>query len=171
MVSVFPNQDMIIRKLRLLNFRNYAQLESSFSPAMNFFYGANAQGKSNLLEAVHCLALTRSFRTTADQELLRFGADSGEVVGEYVDERGSEHVLTMLYRREQGKQISLDRKRLTSHATLVGKFPIVLFFSGKPPDHGRRAGRAAPFYRCVAESRIADLFGRLAGIQPNFAPA
>lgn len=137
---------MIIRKLRLLNFRNYAQLELSFSPAMNFFYGANAQGKSNLLEAVHCLALTRSFRTTADQELLRFGADGGEIVGEYVDERGSEHVLTILYRREQGKQISLDRKRLTSHATLVGKFPIVLF---SPESHRITAGAPAERRRFI----------------------
>jgi len=131
---------MIIRKLKLLNFRNYAQLELKFSPATNFLYGANAQGKSNLLEAIHCLSLTRSFRTTVDQELLRFGADSFEIVGEYIDERGSEHLLTIVYRREQGKQISLDRKRLNGHAALVGKFPMVLF---SPESHRITAGPPA----------------------------
>jgi len=137
---------MIIRKLRLLNFRNYAQLELKFSPATNFFCGANAQGKSNLLEAIHCLSLTRSFRTSADQELLRFGADTAEVVGEYVDELGTEHLLTIVYRREQAKQISLDRKRLNSHAALVGKFPIVLF---SPESHRITAGAPAERRRFV----------------------
>jgi len=137
---------MVLCKLRLLNFRNYAQLELNFSTATNFFYGANAQGKSNLLEALHCLSLTRSFRTSADQELLRFGADTAEAVGEYVDELGTEHLLTIVYRREQAKQISLDRKRLSSHAALVGKFPIVLF---SPESHRITAGAPAERRRFV----------------------
>lgn len=137
---------MILRKLRLLNFRNYAQLELNFSPTTNLFCGANAQGKSNLLEAIHCLSLTRSFRTSAEQELLRFGADTGEVAGEYVDALGTEHLLTIIYRREQTKQISLDRKRLNSHAALVGKFPIVLF---SPESHRITAGVPAERRRFV----------------------
>jgi len=131
---------MIIRKLRLLNFRNYAQLDLNFSPATNFLWGANAQGKSNLLDAIHCLSLTRSFRTSADQEQLRFGAESFEIAGEFIDERGSEHLLTILYQREQGKQISLDRKRLSSHAALIGKFPSVSF---TPESHRLTAGPPA----------------------------
>jgi len=137
---------MIIRKLRLLNFRNYVQLDLNFSSATNFFWGANAQGKSNLLEAIHCLSLTRSFRTAADQDQLRFGAESFEIAGEFIDERGSEHLLTILYqpkgpsRREQGKQISLNRKPLTSHAALIGKFPSVAF---TPESHRLTAGAPA----------------------------
>jgi len=137
---------MILRKLRLFNFRNYAQLELNFSPETNYFCGANAQGKSNLLEALYSLSLTRSFRTSADQELLRFGADTAEVVGEYVDELSTEHLLTIVYRREQAKQISLDRKRLNSHAALVGKFPIVLF---SPESHRITAGAPAERRRFV----------------------
>lgn len=131
---------MIIRKLKLLNFRNYAQLELMISSAQNFVCGANAQGKSNLLEAIYCLSLTRGFRTNADQELLKFGADSFEVSGEYLDERGSEHVVTIYYQRELGKQISLDRKRLQRHAALVGKIPVVLF---SPESHRLTAGPPA----------------------------
>jgi len=144
---VFPAaDDMVLRKLRLFNFRNYARVELKFPAATNFFYGANAQGKSNLLEALHCLSLTRSFRTSADQELLRFGADTAEVAGEYVDELGTEHLLTIVYRRDQAKQISLDRKRLNSHAALVGKFPIVLF---SPESHRITAGAPAERRRFV----------------------
>jgi DNA replication and repair protein RecF len=131
---------MIIRKLRLLNFRNYAHLNVNFSAVTNFFCGANAQGKSNLLEAIHCLSLTRSFRTSADQELLRFGEESFEISGEFIDERGAEHLLTIVYRQEQGKQISLDRKRLTSHAAVIGKFPSVTF---TPESHRLTTGAPA----------------------------
>ncbi len=134
---------MIIRKLKLLNFRNYAQLELTFSTRTNVIYGANAQGKSNLLEALHCLSLTRGFRTTVDQELLKFGAEGFEISGEYVDERGSEHLVVIQYHQgEQGanKQISLNRKRLNSHAAVVGKFPLVLF---SPESHRITAGPPA----------------------------
>jgi hypothetical protein len=134
---------MIIRKLKLLNFRNYAQLELTFSTRTNVIYGANAQGKSNLLEALHCLSLTRGFRTTVDQELLKFGAEGFEISGEYVDERGSEHLVVIQYQQgEQGsnKQISLNRKRLNSHAAVVGKFPLVLF---SPESHRITAGPPA----------------------------
>lgn len=131
---------MIIRKLKLLNFRNYAQLEFMFAPARNFICGSNAQGKSNLLEAIYCLSLTRGFRANADQELLKFGADSFEVSGEYLDERGAGHTVTIYYQLELGKQISLDRKRLQSHAALVGKIPVVLF---SPESHRITAGPPA----------------------------
>ncbi len=131
---------MIIQKLKLLEFRNYAQLELMFASARNFICGANAQGKSNLLEAIYCLSLTRGFRSNADQELLKFGADSFEVSGEYLDERGAGHAVTIYYQRELGKQISLDRKRLQSHAALVGKIPLVLF---SPESHRITAGPPA----------------------------
>jgi DNA replication and repair protein RecF len=137
---------MIIRRLKLLNFRNYAQLELMFSSTVNFFFGLNAQGKSNLLEAIHCLSLTRGFRTNADQELVQFGADSFEITGEYIDERGAVHIVTIYYQRGSGskakssKQISLDRKRLQNHAALVGKIPIVFF---SPENHRVTAGPPA----------------------------
>lgn len=137
---------MIISKLKLHNFRNYAQLELGFSPVGNFFCGPNAQGKSNLLEAIYCLSLTRGFRTNADQELLKFGTGGFEIGGEYVDERGTEHLVTVYYHRQAvstavfAKQISLDRKRLQSHAALVGKIPIVLF---SPESHRITAGPPA----------------------------
>ncbi len=131
---------MIIQKLKLLNFRNYSQLELMISSAQNYICGSNAQGKSNLLEAIYCLSLTRGFRTNADHELLKFGADSFDISGEYLDERGAGHAVTIYYQREVGKQISLNRKRLQSHAALVGKIPVVLF---SPESHRITAGPPA----------------------------
>ncbi|MDZ7291025.1 MAG: DNA replication/repair protein RecF [candidate division KSB1 bacterium] len=153
---------MIIRKLRLLGFRNYAQLELTFSATTNFIYGPNAQGKSNLLEAIYFLSVTRGFRAVADQELMKFDAGSFEVTGEYVDERQTNHLLTICYHKDNGKQISLDGKRVNSHAALVGKFPIVLF---SPESHRITAGPPAERRRFLDVLLSQGSSGYLADLQ------
>lgn len=55
---------MNILSLRLKNFRNYKEAEVSFSPNINYIFGENAQGKTNLIEALYVLSLGRSFRTS-----------------------------------------------------------------------------------------------------------
>ena len=66
---------MRIDRLRLEQFRNYESLDVTFDPACNVIYGENAQGKTNLLEAIVCLACGKSPRTRSDRELIRFGAE------------------------------------------------------------------------------------------------
>lgn len=63
---------MNLEQLDLRNFRNYQSLQSSFSPGVNLIVGDNAQGKTNLLEAVYYLSTGRSFRTRREIELIRF---------------------------------------------------------------------------------------------------
>lgn len=65
---------MHVERLRLTDFRNYPSLDLPLTPGLIVFQGRNAQGKSNLLEAVSLLATTRSFRTTTDRETVRWGA-------------------------------------------------------------------------------------------------
>lgn len=134
---------MILRKISLRNFRNYADLALNLSESCNFFVGDNAQGKSNLLEAVHVLGLTRSFRSTHDRDLIRFGSSGYEISGEFIDELGVRHVTTICYDQQQGKEASLDRKRM-QNTFWVGKFPIVHFspechkITSGPPSERRR---------------------------------
>jgi DNA replication and repair protein RecF len=61
---------MELMSLELNNFRNYDTLNVNFSSGVNVFLGPNAQGKTNLLEAIYVLALTRSHRTSSDKELI-----------------------------------------------------------------------------------------------------
>ena len=63
---------MFLHKLKLLHFRNYEQQELSFNARINIFKGNNGQGKTNLLEAIYYLAVSRSFRTNYDQELVHW---------------------------------------------------------------------------------------------------
>ena len=65
---------MYIRELKLDHFRNYDSLDLEFSSGTNLFYGDNAQGKTNILEAVYFCGTTRSHRTSRDSEMIRFGA-------------------------------------------------------------------------------------------------
>ena len=66
---------MQIDRLSLRGFRNYEDAQAQFVPGVNLLVGGNANGKTNLLEAVSYLSTGRSFRTRREAELIRFGAD------------------------------------------------------------------------------------------------
>ena len=73
---------MYIESIRLNNFRNYESLEMNFDQGTNILYGDNAQGKTNLLEAIVYLSCGRSPRTHADRELIGFDRDRARLVGQ-----------------------------------------------------------------------------------------
>ena len=70
---------MRINSIILENFRNYKNLELDFDPSRNIVVGENAQGKTNLIEAIYLTAFAKSFRTSNSADLIRFGEDSGRV--------------------------------------------------------------------------------------------
>uniref|UniRef100_UPI000375DDEB AAA family ATPase n=1 Tax=Streptococcus sobrinus TaxID=1310 RepID=UPI000375DDEB len=72
---------MWLESISLKNFRNYTEMTADFSSGLNVFLGQNAQGKTNFLEAIYFLALTRSHRTRSDKELINFKAKDLSVSG------------------------------------------------------------------------------------------
>lgn len=72
---------MYLDQLQLKNFRNFKELSIKYSPNVNIFLGQNAQGKTNLLEAIYFLALTRSHRTNNDRDLITFGKKQADLQG------------------------------------------------------------------------------------------
>ena len=72
---------MWLEKIDIQHFRNYSEASVSFSPHLNIFLGRNAQGKTNILEAIYFLALTRSHRTHLDKELIQFQQNSLKLNG------------------------------------------------------------------------------------------
>jgi len=129
-------------RLRLFNFRNYAELTLELGPALNVFVGENAQGKTNLLEAVATLLLTRSPRTSVTTELLRWGSDEAAV--DAVLTRGSvTEALALRMRRVHdapsappGDSEPPSRIARTTSSDghpvaprdLIGRWPVVLFW-------------------------------------------
>ena len=66
---------MIIQGIHLLNFRNYGRLDLDVGPSVNIFYGDNAQGKTNIIEAIYVAGSVASHRTSKDAEMIRFGEE------------------------------------------------------------------------------------------------
>ena len=64
---------MLIKSIELFNYRNYSQAAVEFDDHVNIFYGDNAQGKTNLLEAIYLCGSTKSHRGTKDRDIIRFG--------------------------------------------------------------------------------------------------
>ena len=73
---------MRLNKLYLKNYRNYEELNTEFSKNLVIFLGENAQGKTNLLESIYVLAMTRSHRTSSEQELIGWTDDQAMIQGE-----------------------------------------------------------------------------------------
>ena len=95
---------MIVRRIALNGWRNYAFAAAEFSPGTNVITGENAQGKTNLLEAVYLLTGGKSFRTRFDKELIGFGYTSAEVLAD-VYAFGREQTVRVVLRQGQRKQI------------------------------------------------------------------
>jgi DNA replication and repair protein RecF len=111
--------------VRLSHYRNYDALELSFSEKTNVLIGENAQGKTNLLEAIYVLALAKSHRTTHDKELIGWDQETARVEGRVVKRTGS-HVQEIVIsgRGKKAELNHLEQRRLSDY---VGALNIVLF--------------------------------------------
>ena len=116
---------MKVEKIYLNGWRNYEMAVAEFAPGINVLSGKNAQGKTNLLEAVYMLAGGRSFRTRFDKELIGFDYDAGEILAE-VEALGRQQTIRILLRRGQRKQITLNSVKKTG-GELSDSLKAVLF--------------------------------------------
>lgn len=116
---------MIVKRLALNGFRNYDFETVDFSPETNVIYGENAQGKTNLLEAVYMLAMGKSFRTRFDKELLGFGNDFCEILAD-IDSAGRDQTVRIIMRQGVRKQISVNAVKKTA-GELSDTLKVVLF--------------------------------------------
>ena len=116
---------MIIRKIALNGFRNYEFETVEFAPGTNVISGQNAQGKTNLLEAVYMLSCGRSFRTRFDRELVGFGYSGADILADvYSHER--EQTINIQLRPGQGKKILVNGVKKTA-GELADTVNMVLF--------------------------------------------
>ena len=117
---------MILTSLELTDFRNYEHVSIEFGEKKNFLLGKNAQGKTNILEAIYLLCLSRSFRTNHEKEAIRFSTLHYTIKGVFKLDSGNVQTIIFHCSREKGKQITINRKRLSRASELIGNFPVVL---------------------------------------------
>ena len=116
---------MRVDALTLRGYRNYAEAAVRFDEQVNVISGANAQGKTNLLEAVYLLSGARSFRTRFDKELIGFGAEAASVNAD-VFSGGRSQRIEIILRRTGRKSITVNRVR-SAAAELTSVVNTVLF--------------------------------------------
>jgi DNA replication and repair protein RecF len=125
---------MIVQRLQLQRFRNHASTEVALGSHVNGLVGNNGQGKTNILEALSYLSLTKSFFGTTDRTVLQHGAASFELIGQVQDAGGKTHTVQIVYDRETNqKMVSVNGVRAESMASVIGLFPVVVL----APEHGK----------------------------------
>ena len=116
---------MYLRKIILNNFKNIAEAELEFSPKINCISGSNGAGKTNLLDAVYYLSMTKSYFSASDQYVCRFDTDEAIVSGFYgLDDGTSERVAVAI--RRNGKTITRGGKPYDRFSDHIGLLPIVM---------------------------------------------
>jgi DNA replication and repair protein RecF len=116
---------MEIKNIQLTNFRNYDELSLEFSDGINVLIGPNAQGKTNLLEAIYFLGLTRSHRAQSSKELIEWQKDFTRVAGEIKKETGT--VSLEIQVSKQGKIAKVNNLTSPKISEYIGQLNVVLF--------------------------------------------
>ncbi len=117
---------MLIKEVYLENFRNYDRQKIELNENINVFFGKNAQGKTNILEALYFCALGRSFRTYKENELIHFGNDASRILIKY-DKNNRENEIEIILHQKEKKVIHLNHIKLNRNSELVGNINIVIF--------------------------------------------
>jgi len=134
---------MLIKKLNLTNFRNYSNQTIEFSPNLNVIIGKNAQGKTNLLEAVFLCAIGRSPRTTKDKDLIKWQSTFSKISLEINKKIGTKTIDLYLF-TNQNKAIKIDSIGIKKIGQLFGTFNAIYFSPDElklikeSPDERRR---------------------------------
>lgn len=115
---------MYIDKIKLTNFRNYTQQEIKFNKNINVIFGDNAQGKTNILESIFLSSFGKSFRTSKEKELIRFGQDKLMVETEYQKKDRDGKIKIEIGNK---KQISVNGIKIKKLSEILGNINIVIF--------------------------------------------
>ncbi|MGT2933626.1 DNA replication/repair protein RecF [Streptococcus catagoni] len=116
---------MWITELQLKNYRNYDHIKEEFSSTLNVFIGNNAQGKTNFLEAIYFIALTRSHRTRSDKELIQFSQSTLQVLGKL--SRLSGKLSLEISLSDKGRITKINSLKQAKLSEYIGTMMVVLF--------------------------------------------
>ena len=116
---------MNIKNLKLRNYRNYDELDIELSPGLNIFIGDNAQGKSNILESIFVLALTKSYMNVKEQNLIKDGKDYS-LVKSLVDFGNIENNFEVSF-TSTSKKIKINKNEIRKYSDYVSRMKVLIF--------------------------------------------
>lgn len=117
---------MIIKSLELENFRNYDSLQLFFDEGTNILYGDNAQGKTNVLEAIYVSSTTKSHKGSKDKEIINFSKEEAHI-RTFLSKGDMDYRVDMHLRKSKSKGIAVNGQRLKKAAELLGLLNVVFF--------------------------------------------
>lgn len=123
---------MIIKSLELADYRNYESLDIKFDRGTNILFGDNAQGKTNILEAIYVAATTKSHKGSKDREIVNFEKEEAHI-RVYIERDHVDTRVDMHLRKSKSKGIAVDGQKIKKAADLLGLFNVVFF---SPEDLG-----------------------------------
>ena len=118
---------MNLNNLTLRNFRNYEYVNLDFDPGVNLIVGDNAQGKTNLLEAISYLGSGKSFRALKQKEMVRFGGDFADIEGSVFSQEREQTLRWVIFNGSRPRQIYRNGAKKKTAAEIAGVLPTVLF--------------------------------------------
>ena len=151
---------MIIENIRLENYRNYAGVFAEFDPGVNLLVGQNAQGKTNMLEAVAFLGSGKAFRTQRSAELVKFGADFAQIQGSIFSQERQQDLRWVLFSNGRPRQLYRNGAKKKTASDISGVLQTVLFC----PEDLMVLKEGASARRRLADNAICQL-------RPNYEAA
>lgn len=117
---------MFIKNINLINFRNYDKLKLSFEKNVNIIYGNNGQGKTNLLESLYVLAMTKSHRSYIDNNLIKNDKPNLKISGNiYINKYKSK---LEIYIDDKNKHLKIDNNEVKKISDYISKMNIIIFY-------------------------------------------
>ena len=117
---------MYIKKIELKNFRNYEDFSMDFDKKVNLIVGENAQGKTNLIEAIYLSSIGRSFRTNRDSDMIKFDDDRA-YVKVYAQKEVIDTKVEITINGKSKKSIKKDGSLVRKTSELIDNIIIVIF--------------------------------------------
>lgn len=117
---------MVIKSIELAEYRNYDFLTLQFDKGTNILFGDNAQGKTNILEAIYLSATTKSHKGSKDREIIKFDSEEAHI-RTYLEKSGTETRVDMHLRRNKSKGIAIDGQKIKKASELLGLCNVVFF--------------------------------------------
>lgn len=117
---------MVLERLTLVNFRNHESLELELGPSFNCFYGSNGSGKSNILEAIHYLCMTKGYFSATDQQNIRHESPMFMINGKFSGMTGGQDSVSCSLKSGQKKRFLFNGKEYQKLSEHIGKYPVVM---------------------------------------------
>lgn len=117
---------MYVKSIKLINFRNYENVNINLNQGLNIFLGNNAQGKTNLMESIYIAAIGKSYRGNKDRELINFEKHQAYIGVEVETLRGN-RFIELKFQRDAKKRLRVNKLELEKLSELFGNLNVVIF--------------------------------------------